>query len=68
MEDNGGFPTPIASLMIEALFSQALGLLPPWQVDRVDFAPEKQRIDFHVRHGPQRSSELTHGVLTEWTR
>lgn len=51
MEDNGGFLNTAPCNMIESLFTQALGLVPPWQVDRVEFAPEKHRIDFHVRYG-----------------
>lgn len=34
--------------MIETLFTQALGLTPPWEVVPVKFSPEQQRIDFHV--------------------
>ena len=34
--------------MIEPLFTQALGLVPPWEVVEVKFSPEQHRIDFHV--------------------
>jgi len=30
----------------ESLFTVALGLVPPWQVLDIQFAPEKGRIDF----------------------
>lgn len=32
----------------EHLFTQALGLTPPWVVDNIDFDPQSQRIDFRV--------------------
>lgn len=32
----------------EQLFTHALGLTPPWEVDNVDFDPKAQRIDFRV--------------------
>lgn len=33
---------------MEALFTQALGLAPPWAVESFTFSPEASRIDFHV--------------------
>jgi len=37
--------------MIETLFTQALGLVAPWQVDHVNFVQEAGRIDFRVKFG-----------------
>ncbi len=37
--------------MIDTLFTQALGLVAPCQVDEVIFKPESGRIDFQVRFG-----------------
>ena len=51
MEDNGGLSSRGCFLMIETLFTQALGLVAPWQVDEVIFKPECGRIDFEVRFG-----------------
>jgi transposase len=51
MEDNGGTFTLHRFLMIETLFTQALGLAAPWQVDQVTFLPEAGRIDFQVKFG-----------------
>lgn len=51
MEDNSGIPTLKRLLMIETLFTQALGLAAPWQVHQVTFAPEAGRIDFQVKFG-----------------
>ena len=34
---------------IEALFTSALGLQPPWAVEEVKLDPAKRRIDFEVR-------------------
>jgi transposase len=51
MEDNSGTFTLDRFLMIETLFTQALGLAAPWQVHQVTFLPEAGRIDFHVKFG-----------------
>jgi transposase len=51
MEDNGGLSFCDRFPMIETLFTQALGLVAPWQVDEVIFKPESGRIDFQVRFG-----------------
>jgi transposase len=40
--------------MIEMLFTQALGLVAPWQVKQVDFNREAGRIDFRVTFGSSR--------------
>ena len=40
--------------MIEMLFTQALGLVAPWQVKQVDFNREAGRIDFRVTFGGSR--------------
>lgn len=40
--------------MIERLFTQALGLVAPWQVKQVDFNREAGRIDFGVTFGSSR--------------
>ena len=40
--------------MIEMLFTQALGLVAPWQVKQVDFNREAGRIDFQVAFGDSR--------------
>ena len=40
--------------MIEMLFTQALGLVAPWQVKQVDFDREAGRIDFQVTFGGRR--------------
>ena len=37
------------SVGIEALFTSALGLVPPWEVEKVDLDTERRRIDFEVR-------------------
>jgi transposase len=42
------FPSLDRFPMIETLFTQALGLVAPWQVDQVTFTPEAGRIDFQV--------------------
>ena len=34
---------------IESLFTSALGLVPPWQVDKVELETTRRRIDFEVR-------------------
>ncbi len=34
---------------VEALFTSALGLAPPWEVDKVDLDTARRRIDFEVR-------------------
>lgn len=36
--------------MHEALFTQALGLTPPWAVERIAFDQDKRRIDLHVSY------------------
>jgi transposase len=51
MEDNSGLSSRGRFLMIETLFTQALGLVAPWQVAEVIFKPESGRIDFQVRFG-----------------
>ena len=51
MEDNSGLSSSDRFLMIETLFTQALGLVAPWQVDQVTFTPEAGRIDFQVKFG-----------------
>ncbi|NMQ29956.1 ISL3 family transposase, partial [Candidatus Accumulibacter phosphatis] len=51
MEDNSGLSSRGLFLMIETLFTQALGLVAPWQVAEVIFKPESGRIDFQVRFG-----------------
>lgn len=33
---------------METLFTQALGLVPPWEVESFNFSPTEGRIDFHV--------------------
>lgn len=42
--------------MLEQLFTQALGLVPPWLVDRVDFQPAGGEIHFHLRFGAKRAA------------
>jgi transposase len=37
------------SVSIEGLFTSALGLGPPWEVEKVDLDTARQRIDFEVR-------------------
>ena len=37
------------SVGIEALFTSALGLIAPWEVDKVDLDTARRRIDFAVR-------------------
>ena len=37
------------SVGVEALFTSALGLVPPWEVEKVDLDTERRRIDFEVR-------------------
>ncbi|CAM5784904.1 ISL3 family transposase [Castellaniella caeni] len=32
----------------EAVFTQALGLTPPWEVERVELKPEQSRIDMFI--------------------
>ena len=34
---------------VEALFTSALGLASPWEVEKVDLDPARRRIDFEVR-------------------
>ena len=34
---------------VEALFTSALGLVPPWEVEKVDLDTTRRRIDFEVR-------------------
>jgi transposase len=34
---------------VEALFTSALGLVPPWEVEKVDLDTARRRIDFEVR-------------------
>jgi hypothetical protein len=49
--DNSGLSSSHRFLMIETLFTLALGLVAPWQVDQVTFTPEAGRIDFQVKFG-----------------
>jgi transposase len=51
MKDNSGLSARDWFPTIEKLFTQALGLVAPWQVDEVIFKPESGRIDFQVRFG-----------------
>ena len=51
MEDNSDLSSRGRFLMIETLFTQALGLVAPWQVDHVNFVQEAGRIDFRVKFG-----------------
>jgi len=37
------------SFGIEALFTSALGLVAPWEVDKVELDTARRRIDFEVR-------------------
>ncbi len=37
------------SVGIESLFTSALGLVPPWEVDKVELDTARRRIDFEVR-------------------
>ena len=37
------------SIGVESLFTSALGLVPPWQVDKVELDTARRRIDFEVR-------------------
>ena len=37
------------SVGVEGLFTSALGLIPPWEVDKVDLDTARRRIDFEVR-------------------
>ena len=37
------------SVGIEGLFTSALGLVPPWEVDKVELDTARRRIDFEVR-------------------
>ena len=39
---------------IEALFTTALGLQPPWYVAKVELDTAKRRIDFEVEHTGKR--------------
>lgn len=38
------------SVQVEALFTSALGLVPPWQVEKVELDTARRRIDFEVRY------------------
>lgn len=44
------------SLSTEALFTAALGLQAPWQVNQVELSTAKSRIDFSVGCGAKRLS------------
>ena len=37
------------SVGIESLFTSALGLVPPWQVEKVELDTARRRVDFEVR-------------------
>ena len=37
------------SVGVEGLFTSALGLVPPWEVDKVELDTARRRIDFEVR-------------------
>ncbi|APR03862.1 ISL3 family transposase [Thauera chlorobenzoica] len=47
---------------IEALFTTALGLQPPWQVAKVELNTAKRRIDFEVEHTGKRATCPACGV------
>ncbi len=47
---------------IEALFTTALGLQPPWQVAKVELNTGKRRIDFEVEHAGKRAACPACGV------
>ena len=49
---------------IESLFTSALGLVPRWQVEKVDLDTTLRRIDFEVRCYAKRLS-CTHCGATE---
>jgi hypothetical protein len=42
------------SVGIESLFTSALGLVPPWEVAKVELDTARRRIDFEVRCSPAR--------------
>jgi transposase len=44
------------SIGVESLFTNALGLVPPWQVEKVDLDTALRRIDFEVRCTAKRLS------------
>lgn len=44
------------SVGVEALFTSALGLVPPWEVEKVDLDTARRRIDFEVRSSAARLS------------
>ncbi|EPZ16559.1 hypothetical protein M622_11650 [Thauera terpenica 58Eu] len=44
------------STQIEALFTTALGLQPPWHVAKVELNTSKRRIDFEVEHTGKRAA------------
>lgn len=50
------------SNQIEALFTTALGLQPPWHVAQVELVTAKRRIDFEVEHTGKRSACPACGV------
>lgn len=37
------------NVVVEGLFTSALGLVPPWEVDKVELDTARRRIDFEVR-------------------
>ena len=47
---------------IEALFTTALGLQPPWHVAKVELNTAKRRIDFEVEHTGGRATCPACGV------
>jgi transposase len=52
--------------VIETLFTQALGLVGPWQVEeQVTFQPEAGRIDLHARVGAIIHACPTYGALAQ---
>jgi len=44
------------NIQIEALFTAALGLQPPWQIANVELNTGKRRIDFEVEHSDKRAA------------
>ena len=50
---------------VEALFTSALGLVPPWEVDKVERDTARRRIDFEVRCTDKAIACLACGVAAE---
>jgi len=52
---------------IEALFTTALGLQPPWHVAKVELNTGKRRIDFEVEHtGKRAACPACGGEISFW--